>query len=205
MHKYIVCALVLFFSCNTNNKIPEVEPLSEEYYLQQVEKELANGQRFDDIFLTFELGDTKQEVENKFRELAKRKTIRTDSQNKYIYEFSFGGTSDAIAYFLPQYYQNKLYELALRIEMKNRLYDILWLGTFMELCKMLNGKYGLIDYQYNEDKIYEKKWIDGNREIELVGNNGIVLYYRDKEISNKIEHEKKLELESKKTENKNAL
>ena len=49
------------------------------------------------------------ELENKFRELAKRKTIRTDSQNKYIYEFSFGGTSDAIAYFLPQYYQNKLY------------------------------------------------------------------------------------------------
>jgi len=172
---------------------------------EKIEKELSLGIRNDTIFLGLTFGMTEKEFNNKLQSLKKEGKIYLNDNNYYEYEFSLENNAKGEATFNTDYFENKLYELAVIVKSDDLIFGTSTLLLKLNLRMIYSSKYGygsclekesILD---NNSKDYI--WINGNRMIEMnSGINSVIIFYTDLMAKNKKEAQmKEQEIEDEKT------
>ena len=208
----LLIILLLIVGCEEIKKIKEDhsdqqkeerQKSRDQSYEDKINKNLNSGIRSDDIFMTFKLGDSKEVVKNKFRQLEKDNILYLNKNNEYEYEMKIDDHTNTIATFSTKYHNDKLYHFDLMLDTKE---DVFSKGTTLSiisfyLTEIYKQKYG--SYDHLEDWLVgtglNYYWIDNNREISIKGMiTKIFISYIDKGIELEIDENKKEENKTKK-------
>ena len=203
----IVFLSIFVLSCDKIKEKQEAKKIKQREleYQETVIKEIESNKRFDEIFMNFRLGDSKQQVTNKFGDLINQKKLYLDENNNYTYDVILNENVKTTAHFSTEYHNDKLYKFILMVEpLKSNLSTSLNLFTIMVyLPDIYKEKYGFFDH-FEEVILgngFNCYWINGNREISIIQRiNDIHIIYLDKKVGLEIEKKEKQEIEIQKKE-----
>ena len=191
----ILLCVPLIFSCGEKeDKVLKLE--------EKIAYELSQEIEVNDLFLSFEFGDTEKEVNKKLTELVKEDKIGIDNSSRYFYEFN-DPISPGIATFSFDYYQDKLYQLTLGVDPKDLSYTTFNFDTpntnlsltFFQIRKLYIEKFGdpiLIDNILFSEKTVawsSLHWVKGNRLIEIDLSHDVTIKYIDLNVQSLVENE----------------
>ena len=199
MKIYSVLILLIFFiGCQNKSQNDNKKEIT---YYNKVIEELGSSIKHNDIFLTFEFGDNKNVIKNKFAILFKEKFIsRNNSGYTYTFVFDEHNFNNGYASFSTKYHNGKLYNFKLTVEPHDIMKDFggtsdtetVQLQTnllYYSLSKIYSDRYGIPIHRKNI--LYDKDnqiWINGNREIEIsIASNYVNINYTDLSVLNKLE------------------
>ena len=176
----------------------EIDEFAREYW-QKVENELNSKIITNDIFLTFNLGDSENDFNKKYNKLKKDGLIKPFKfyDGVYeVYEFVIGDNElyNGYAIIEPKYYNGNLYELTLNIRNHPKNTDFLSqpAGLMYRLYTKYVEKYGkayrAVYHSHQDGQKYIRNyfWLNGNRAIEFRGTS---IVYFDYVITKKKEEE----------------
>lgn len=176
---------VLFISCSQESK-----------YQKLVQRELANGERNDSLFLGYHFGMTKQEFFDHSWELNSRKIV-TDGKGSASIRYDLDNLKyRAHKNFYPAFYEGKIYKMPVRYMYNgwapwNRGY---WADSLKkDLLLQFEEKYPneFLEIEHPELDVPAHVMVDKNKRIAIyeIDNQEVAVDYVDLTVLKEIENE----------------
>lgn len=161
--KYLIYCSILFLSFNFLSCNQQTE------YERLVQKELDSGQRYDSLFLGYELGMKRQEFFDHSWELNQQNKITGDTQVRYkLNQLSKNATMT----FYPEFKNDRIIRLPAEVSFDswaiwNR--ELYADSLIVELIDMFEDMYGPGFIRTLHPELNKEAWIkvDGNRRISV--------------------------------------
>lgn len=199
MKKLLILFSLIFLILGCEHKTTRI------LYAEKVEAELNSGVRYDELFMTFKFGDSKNVVNGKFRNLKKEGKLSKNNYGKYTYTFTFDEheARNGYATFSADYHQDKLYNLKIIVTPTPIIEEVFGVASdvyksscsiiLYDLSRIYLEKYGQpLKIKNTIYDINENYWINGNRQIAITLSGGSAdIDYTDLTVKNALEDAKK--------------